>query len=461
MANNKNFVIKEPSKWTSFSQDPKTFLKQNKAFSDLGFKEVYVGGNVNESISREKLTLIISPADRSKREIMYADYEELKKTYTNLETTYLRTASNIPNLVISFKANTTTYFLGEYIESKNLVWIVTNIYTLTALEKNSWEFVIDTLKKAKDDLKIEQIKIDIMTELGMAYQKNITNAINNNKQQINSLSSDMTTYIDRISTNSRELFIEEVGLLGLNIAMADENLKKELTDYYNSISSRVTKTQENLKSISKNIEQSQSYLKELVKTASESVNANFKLQNQKFNLKDFKKSYKDLQQLPFVKNVRIVGTEIRFRIDNVKITYGGKSYNMGNYTCHLAPSKIYFTGSQYVGDLYYHPHIEGTRCCLGTFLPKMYELLAMMKFKELAILLRVFLHTYTPNDKYLDLAYFTGAVRQRKKRKNKNFENDNVTPREYTNEEDNEDEEDDDYEEEETGDFCDQPQGVN
>jgi len=438
MTTKDEFIIQDKENWTLFNENPKDFLKFNKELEDLGIKRVVTNYDADNSTYFEDLTLVLQNPNFIQDYIRGNDYEEICKTYPKLPgysfgyyyTTFQPQTEN----EIFVKLGNQYYGIGKYLPNKNIIWLqlqnpkgCNNTFA-----GGYYEWIVNILKEWKEKLNFKSIKIDGIQIICDGFCKYKQQQLQENIKKIKDFSIEINNCLNNAESYSVSKIILELQNVGL-INFLDGNINdtslnkliKELDSIRKSNESTIKQTTSIIGDYNKSISL---YLKNI----NDMRETNRALDNP-IEKKTFKTYFNGLKDLSFVKNLRVYKDEIRFNIENVKIKYGGKAFNMGNYLVHITPTKIYFDCDRYIllnrdnSEKYFGPHIIERRCCYGTFKEKMDELLSKIQLPELAILIKQFLQTYTPNDKYMDLIYFTGANRLYKKYKNVNFNNDEVS----------------------------------
>lgn len=404
---NEQFIIKEETAYTLFREDTKAFLKLNVELEKLGFKKVLRSRNISLCLAENELTLICQDSNTYTHKISDVHYTKLREKYPNIETQYLMLETG-PVIPLTFKISNTTYTFGEYYPNKNMVVICLCLDGYS--NPDTFKFVLEVLQENYERLKWKEVKVDRIQELCEIFQENNNKIVQDNLKKIESYNQDIKRQIEWIKDTQQNIFLINLQNIGLLESIKIINPKSTIKKV---IESKLFTIDEDIRNSLRDMEITQGDLKDKIKLVEPKVKEN--ISSNIYNAKTFKERIKDLSELSFVKDLRFTKNgEIKFEIRDVKIKYGSKVYSMGNFTAIITPLNIYFEGERYLlidGQKYYHPHIYDKRCCLGTFRKKMEELRMKMQFSELAILIKQFLNTYTPNDRYMDLSFFTGAKR--------------------------------------------------
>jgi len=435
MTTKDEFIIQDKENWTLFNENPKDFLKFNKELEDLGIKRVVTNYDADNSTYFEDLTLVLQNPNFIQDYIRGNDYEEICKTYPKLPgysfgyyyTTFQPQTEN----EIFVKLGNQYYGIGKYLPNKNILWLqLGNPKTINNTYGGGYyEWIVNILKEWKEKLDFKTIKIDGLQLMCDGFYKFTQETLNKNIQDIKNYSSSINTNLTDIEHYSQKKIVLEIQNIGLIDFLKGNINDTMLEKMIKNINDTEKKNENDIKSYLESIKSYNTSIRNYLKTINELRETNKVLDNP-IEKKTFKTRFKELNELSFVKNLRVYHEEIRFNIENVKIKYGGRAFNMGNYLVHISPRGVSFDAEFYLNNSgtgrYYGPHIIGNRCCFGTFKDKMDELLGKVQLSELAILIKQFLQTYTPNDKYMDLIYFTGANRGYTKYKNINFNKDDI-----------------------------------
>jgi hypothetical protein len=141
------------------------------------------------------------------------------------------------------------------------------------------------------------------------------------------------------------------------------------------------------------------------------------------------KELKEIESLKFVKSVKVENDGIRVNIGDVSIKVAGykgkdgieKEVPIGEIEFFITPNKIYVDNLKRKTVWYdgydreiIHPHVLWGDCgqvCWGSDRQTIiYDLLARFKFKDLIYMLNLWAKSYTPNDKYIAIGYWTGEL---------------------------------------------------
>jgi len=116
--------------------------------------------------------------------------------------------------------------------------------------------------------------------------------------------------------------------------------------------------------------------------------------------------YDTLLKSPHVKDVMVSGKTIHVFTDMIKIDYGGRTYDMGEFRIDIHTDgdnsgvKAYNL-TKTIGGSLYHPHVRKTGdCCLGNISSGVTKLLAEYQYVVLAQLMVTFLQSYNPESAY-------------------------------------------------------------
>jgi hypothetical protein len=129
-----------------------------------------------------------------------------------------------------------------------------------------------------------------------------------------------------------------------------------------------------------------------------------------------KKQLDEIKKLPFIYDFRNNPSGISFKITDIKIVYKGDIYSFGDFTIKYSNGRINIFGdaSKSLGGMY-HPHVGTDRFCAGTYLKDLNELVFSFRYKEFAILMRMFLQTYNETDNYMEITRFKHLIQPKVK----------------------------------------------
>jgi hypothetical protein len=157
------------------------------------------------------------------------------------------------------------------------------------------------------------------------------------------------------------------------------------------------------------------------------------LEIQKKQIEDLKKFNKDLgseiknqiteiQQLPFVKNIKFTEDGIEIDVGRIEIKYRDNDFYIGDFIIVICPYgvKIINETPIKIKDDYNekiiveHPHINdgGDICYGGERALLINKYLANFQLKQLVLMVYLFLKTYTERDCYFKISYWTKAIRK-------------------------------------------------
>jgi hypothetical protein len=143
-----------------------------------------------------------------------------------------------------------------------------------------------------------------------------------------------------------------------------------------------------------------------------------------------KEQIKEIEQLPFVKGVRLTPKGISIDVGKVDINYRNDNIYIGDFTITITPSGVEVKNRKpiIIKDEYHyervleHPHIDNKDrkyiCYGGERQVKINEYLAKFQLKQLVYMVYLFLKTYSERDKYWKITYWAQEAK-RKVRKQK------------------------------------------
>jgi hypothetical protein len=200
-------------------------------------------------------------------------------------------------------------------------------------------------------------------------------------------------------------------------------MEQEVLDgFKKEIGSQILCFEKDLKCLKKQRKDNETYLINTLR--------NFDLK--KRQIRDLKKFSKDvnttikeqveqIKQLPFVKDVKLGKRGISIDVGRIDINYRNSDIYIGDFSIMITPKGVEIKNRNpiIVEDeyIYEHPHIDSDDICFGEERhKKIDEHFAKFQLKQLVYMVYLFLKTYTPNDCYNKITYWTQDAK-RKERK--------------------------------------------
>jgi len=138
-----------------------------------------------------------------------------------------------------------------------------------------------------------------------------------------------------------------------------------------------------------------------------------------------KEQVKEIEQLPFVKEVKFTTKGISIDVGRIEIGYRNNNVYIRDFTILITPSGIKLNNRNPVYDEYEnkleHPHINSDdgHICYGSEREiKINEYFGKFQLRQLVYMVYLFLKTYSERDKYNPITYWTQEAK-RKDRKTK------------------------------------------
>jgi hypothetical protein len=347
---------------------PKLFLRVTSELADLGIKKCLFHKNFGIDTYARELTLIVNPyyvrnlglrTFNISANLEYYNFIMKLKGVTTNDFNYISNFEGEPFEKIEFKLENTIVTLGAYFKNRNIILIYPNFLHDLSLELNNKYllFFLDLLKEFAKKVTIEKVEIkDKLKEIMIAnFNREIKSTIN-------------------------QIRTEKV------------TMDNDVRSYYESIINMTKKS----KALDIQIESLNSYLSNL--------NTNLL------------KQLDEIKKLPFVKSARLTFNGIWIDIGNIEIEFEKTKVRLGHYKLLIRPNRIEIMnktplfiqekGSSY-RNTYNHPHVKTPdNICFGNRREEVYKLLRELKLNKLVYFLKLFLGSYNPNDKYLDIRHW-------------------------------------------------------
>lgn len=333
--------------------NPTLYLRANKMFSDMGFKDVQISSTLRENQYFKELTLFVYPSAMSRHRSTMNISDQTADKWRGMEgynsdnySVAIRTIRNYDTdkekVVIDGE------YIGDYYKNRNLIILFYPIHNVNLETKNAFFFYfLEEFGK-----EIERIKPEIVDISKMERELLIRNFLSEIKRNI-------VGFSERIADKERDL-----------VSLRNQEL---------SVMSEISQNKEGVES-----------LNGVMKTMEKGID----------------KKIKEIKKLPFVKSVRLSSLGIRVDFKTINLKYEEKDLELGDCYCYLNPNKLEIKNKNYVvfnGTIYHSPHIKEDTICFGNGKSKAYELLAGLKLKELTYFLYLYLKTYNNSDAYLHI----------------------------------------------------------
>jgi hypothetical protein len=344
---------------------PKLVLKLSSEFKEMGFEAVNYHAPINEDTYEGKMALYVKPvltsANYTSLSIRSEEYDSLIEFLSTLKGYSPISGINKPTdedkIPIKAAINKKFSEIGCYLKNRNIVVlyfpIFYNIHFDLGLDNEYIFYFVNNLKEWIKSNKLE--KVDVRKKL---KELMLENFIKGAKSRIISNTGIIT---------GKEIDIRSHG--------------RRIIDNYKEI---------------------EIYKAEIVALKGILLNAKTVILKQ-IGL---------IEELPFVKSVRLTRRGISINVGDISIKYQGHIIKIGKFHIHLKPSSIELENKtplkiENEGRIIHHPHINNpTSFCLGNRAPKIYELLAKFELKKLVYFLYLFLKNYNLNDKMNDIKYW-------------------------------------------------------
>ncbi len=358
-------IIQEPEK-VEYFKTPSNLLKMNKIFKDLGFKKVIICDDqtkVERQLPMKEMTLFIMTRAQERWEL--EDYHKVREQHkiANDRTIPIATTQT-PSLcteTLTFKDRNETQviYLAGYNQSSNAVYMYLSLDSAhdynVPMESSIISWLLDLFSEWILKIKLKTVKIDEFGIIVAKFQDGLKKNIQTQKNNVKSYMQSMEDYSRSINDYANRCRLADITIEGSMEAL-------------------------------KNSE------------------------------KAIKQQLKDLKSLNFIADMKLDKNGITYTDKNIVIKHAGKELPMGDFTINIGFDSIKISSNKWIqyGDAksssrYYHPHNNGSSWCFGTWNVKFTELRTAYKFKELALLLHMYLQSYNPEDKYRNIKYFIDA----------------------------------------------------
>jgi len=348
---------------------PLCAIKYNSIFLGMGFERVSFHAELKSYTYYPQLTVLVSPqivlpvidspevkeltSRRNTPDEIAALKVFLRKIngYNSTDNYYTIKSNSEEIKPLILECENKQIIIGQYLKERNIVIFYINpFYTNMATEDNIYP---DSVLKIYSDLmkNISLKKVDVIEKMKLAF--------------IEKFKTEITTTLQRLQSN---------------VTSSEKNLVQLNSNLINEI---------------KNIR--------LFKCQTQNLIA--------FNLntdEKIKQGIEEVKGLPFVKNVRLVGSGICMDIGDISITHNGKDVYLGNYYLIISPDnvRVYCKNPIISNDNMeiIHPHINENRNCYGGQREiRINTYLAGFDLKKLVFYVYMFLKTFTPDDCYYQL----------------------------------------------------------
>lgn len=362
-----DIIIQDQSNF-NLSTDAEAFLKFNKGLKELGIKILKKSSDfyAEEFNSERDITILVRPSNWSYDYLPSTYFSDVVKKFKEVDSfSMAKSSSSNPLSGYGINGTELLYFNSEnksigscgiYIKDKNIIYLYIPIYQ--AKYAGTLEFTLDILKKEFERLKIKKVKINIDKEVIERFTKYLKDSKVTKQIDMDQRNRDIDSYVSSIHQASVRVQVLDKELMGID-----------------------------------------NYLKDF---------------GGKFN-----KEIIELKKVKFVKKVKLEKEGIIFTIPDVIIKYNNKYYDLGDFTITVNTNQsfdikgsktITYTDSSGSPRFYYHPHIGVSSRCLGSFEPKVINAITGLRFKEMALLINMILHTYNHGDCLKDISEFEDFV---------------------------------------------------
>jgi hypothetical protein len=347
---------------------PKLFLRVTSELADLGIKKCLFHKNFGIDTYARELTIIIHPYyignmnlrtfDVSINREYYEYIMKLKGVSTN-DFNYISELPDADGEKIDFKVGASNVPIGVYFKNRNIILLYPNVFANLSLdlENKYLLFFFSLLKEFSKKVKIEKTDIkDKLKEIMITnFNREIKNSINTIRNTKVTMDNDIRSYYESITNMTK------------NSKVADIEIET-LTSYLNNLNVNLL----------------------------EQIN--------------------EIKKLPFVKSARLTLNGIWIDVGDIEITFEKHKVKLGRFKLLIRPNRIEVKnktplflqdkGSSYRNE-YNHPHVKSPEnICFGNRREEVQKLLRELKLKKLVYFLNLFLRSYNPNDKYLDIRYW-------------------------------------------------------
>jgi hypothetical protein len=354
---NGNIIIQDYQYFKLSSTDIELFLKLNKLLKDFGFSKVRFGDIPVDP--QPKLTLIVRPGCYSYDYVIDAIWNESVKKYSNIES-FACSRIREPSF-LDFKETEKFFFkdtdpkqghFGFWVKSSNIAIVYFPLYECQ--RPDTLKYYMELLERELKRVKIKEVKIDLEEIAMNKFMMALNQAIHNKQMSIDTSHNNILSYMQSV-----RLFVNEVATFNAEL--------EGLLDY-----------QKNFNTI-------------------------------------FKKNLQEMKKLKFIKNLALDVEGIKFDIQDIIIKYGKDYYGLGDFTITIKPDNSFMVkgnnkGVPASGHTYWHPHVSDNSSCFGEHSITILNLIKDMKYKELAVLINMALHTYNHSDKFLAIEKFKDFI---------------------------------------------------
>lgn len=347
------------SNFLSLTRHPKYLLKLNALFSKAGFKDILHNeqdildrqdGYEQKDFFREELTLFVKPIYQTSRDLIEVNNRSEVRTHlrgkgfqdfpTTIRKPNYKDLEEI-KIKIQTPQDNRTQFVGVYYRKANAVIIPFKLF-YNEWDNSDFSFFLDFYKKILAEFKKLKPK-----------KQDITKALEDLQ---------LEEFIKTANTS----------LIGFQNEFSDN--QNEINDLSEKLVERTAK----IKVLQAQIKSMQIFAKD---------KKNFII-----------KKYQEIKELPFVKEVGLTKEGIAVYIGEVELNTGKDKVQLGRFRIYIQPNKIYITNLDAVigrEGYYDHPHVKDRKPCFSEWQEKINNLLAGNKFKELVLLLKLYLQTYS------------------------------------------------------------------
>lgn len=368
--NKQMYIISKPNNWACYNNsNPDMFLSINKELKSMGFEEVLE--NIIPAEYYNKLTLVILPSYESNLGSFHyfniETHNELSKIEGYSSEHYGRCIRSGEGTAIHLNKD----IIGVYFKNKNLVCLIYPIYRLNGESNNKFvAHLLKLLKEGLKKLKAKTVKINEEEILARNFMSKIDSRIN-------------------VTTN---YILENQNYI--------EDFSRTIVNKYREIDAQIVEKEA--------------------------------LQKFKDNgLIHFTEEFKKMSKLEFVKKIRMHQGALVYESPYISIKYKNKVYHIGEFIITIKPDKIYIKNKQTIlrpdtkdssNKLFmHHPHISAMNktieygtICWGNFVEKKSQLLASCKLKDLAILIHLWLGTYSSESPYNKIEGFKSKITKKR-----------------------------------------------
>lgn len=371
----------------NFNRNTILILKMNSLFKSLGFERVNTFKNFDVHIYYPQMTLMLCPnlilnnnidddglfsvknvGTRTNNDIwdLWNTLLRNKKGYVGMNGFKLINESKEEIIPLTIEINDKKLILGHYLKERNIVMVYINLFNTDLANFEESEYLNLLLKQLEENIKrIGLKKTDVTEKMKLAlleqFKGEITNRIDDLKHTIIDLERNIGSYNSNLVTSMKSLRTNKAqieSLIGFS-TKTDEVLQKEV---------------------------------------------------------------KEVEQLPFVKNVKLTSNGISLDVGKVTINHKGEDVYMGDFYLSITPNevKVYCKNPILSNDGFEvtHPHIDGNHNCYGGEREiKINEYLSSFELKKLVYFVYLFLKSYNANDSYNQISMWQRSdVKRRRTR---------------------------------------------